>query len=122
MSGVLAWLGVAALGSAGALARFALDGAISQRSGTRFPLGTLAVNASGALLLGVLWGASLAGEGYLLAGTAFLGSYTTFSTWMLESHRLSEEGSLRAAAANVILSLGIGLAFVALGHWIGGLL
>lgn len=122
MSGVYAWVGVAALGSVGALARFAIDGTISARAGARFPFGTLAVNATGALLLGILWGASLAGNAYLLAGTAFLGSYTTFSTWMLESHRLSEEGLLRDAAVNVFLSLATGLAFVTLGHWIGGLL
>lgn len=122
MSGVIVWVGVAVLGGIGALTRFTVDGAISTRAGARFPIGTLIVNATGALLLGVLWGASLAGDSALLAGTALLGSYTTFSTWMLESHRLAEEGMLRSAAVNVCASIAIGLAFAALGHWIGGLL
>jgi PII-like signaling protein len=72
----LVWVGVAVLGGIGALGRFALDAAVSSRFGRDFPLGTLAVNVSGAFLLGILFGASLAGDGYLLAGTAVLGSYT----------------------------------------------
>jgi len=119
---VLLWVGVALLGGVGALARFTVDGAISARAGARFPVGTLFVNATGALLLGALWGAGLAGNALLLAGTALLGSYTTFSTWMLESHRLSEEGALSGAALNIALSIALGLGFAALGHWIGGLL
>ena len=52
------WIGVAVLGGAGAIARFALDGAVGSRAAERqLPLGTFAVNASGALLLGLLSGA-----------------------------------------------------------------
>ena len=61
--------------------------AVSSGASGRFPLGTLAVNLSGALLLGFLVGVSLHGDAYLIAGTAVLGSYTTFSTWMLETQR-----------------------------------
>ena len=49
------------------------------------------VNLSGALLLGFLAGLALSPHVALLAGTAFVGSYTTFSTWMLETQRLGEE-------------------------------
>ena len=114
------WLGVAVLGSFGALGRFLLDRAISSRLSVGFPLGTLAVNASGAMLLGLLTGLALTGDALVLAGSATLGSYTTFSTWMLETHRLGEDGQLNAAAANVAFSLLLGLAAVALGRLAGG--
>jgi CrcB protein len=118
----LEWLGVGLLGGAGALGRFLLDAAVSLRTRGQFPAGTLAVNASGALLLGLLAGAGVAGRGMLLAGTAALGSYTTFSTWMLESHRLGEDGELRLAAANVAVSLLLGLGAAGAGWALGGLL
>lgn len=113
------WIAVAALGGAGALARLLLDGAISTRLGRELPLGTLAVNASGALALGLLDGLALRGTAMVLAGTAALGSYTTFSTWMLETHRLAEEGESRRALANVLLSLISGLGAAALGRALG---
>jgi CrcB protein len=119
---MLVWLGVAALGGVGAVARFALDSAVSQRAGSGFPYGTLAVNLSGAFLLGLLVGAEVAGDALLLAGTAALGSYTTFSTWMLEAHRLGEDGELGRMWLNVAGSLVAGLAVAALGKAIGGAL
>ena len=120
MSGVLLWLGVGVLGGAGAIARFALDGAVSQRADGRFPLGTLAVNLSGAVLLGLLAGLALRGDGLLLLGTGLLGSYTTFSTWLFETHRLAEDGQGALVAANIVLSLAFGVAAAALGRALGG--
>jgi CrcB protein len=116
---VALWCGVALLGGVGAVARFVLDWFVSLRLGFRFPFGTLAVNVSGAFLLGLLAGAAVRGDVRLLAGTALLGSYTTFSTWMLETQRLGEEGRQGLAVANVVLSVAIGLGVVALGHAIG---
>ena len=113
------WVAVALLGGAGAVTRFVLDVAVTQRHGGGFPLGTLAVNASGAFALGLLTGLAARGDTLLLAGTATLGSYTTFSTWMLETHRLAEEGALAAAALNVGLSLGVGVGAALLGRAIG---
>ena len=55
----------------------------------------------------------------LLAGTAFVGSYTTFSTWMLETQRLTEERQHGKAAVNVVLSLAAGVAAAAAGRLIG---
>jgi CrcB protein len=120
MTDLLVWLGVGVLGGAGALARFAVDGAVASRSAGRFPLGTLVVNVSGALLLGLVTGLALSGDALLLAGTAVLGSYTTFSTWMFESHREGEDGQTGLMAANLGLSLVLGLVAVALGRAIGG--
>jgi CrcB protein len=116
------WIGVLGLGAAGACARFLADGAVSARAGRALPYGTLVVNLTGAFALGVLVGAALDSTAYRLAGTALLGSYTTFSTWMLETHRLVEEGQLREAAANVAVSLLAGLGAAALGRSLGGAL
>ena len=115
----LVWLCVAALGGVGAVLRLRLDGLVQHRTSSEFPLGTLVVNVSGSALLGLLVGLGFKGDKLLLAGTATLGSYTTFSTWMLETQRLVEDGELGLAAANVLVSLGVGLGAVALGRWIG---
>jgi CrcB protein len=116
------WIAVAALGGLGALARFALDAAVSERGGSGFPLGTLAVNLTGAFALGVLRGAGVGGDALLLAGTATLGSYTTFSTWMLESERLGEDGQGSRLALNLAVSSVAGLAVAALGRGLAGAL
>jgi fluoride exporter len=113
---VLVWAGVALLGGVGALLRFAVDGAIAERARSELPWGTLAVNVSGSLVLGLLAGLTLHGDALLLAGTAALGSYTTFSTWMLETHRLGEDGSLALGLLNVVLSLVVGVGAAALGR------
>lgn len=111
--------GVAVLGGVGALARLLLDRAVSVRAGAGLPWGTLAVNLSGALALGVLVGAAVSGDALRLAGTGLLGAYTTFSTWMLETHREAEEGRLGAGAANLLVPLVLGLAVAALGRAVG---
>jgi len=116
------WVGVAIFGGVGALARFFVDAAIGSRAGREFPLGTLAVNVSGALALGLVVGLAFSGDVLMLAGPATLGSYTTFSTWMFETQRLAEEGEFVNALANVLVSLAAGFAAVALGHAIGAAL
>ena len=113
------WIAVGLLGGIGALLRFFVDGLVAARAGRDFPLGTFLVNLSGAMVLGLLVGLGLTGDRLVLAGTATIGSYTTFSTWMLESQRLVEEGELAIAGANVLLSLGVGLGAAALGRLIG---
>jgi fluoride exporter len=80
------------------------------------------VNLTGAFALGVLAGAAVSGDALRLAGTGLLGGYTTFSTWMLESHRLAEDGRGRLGAANLLVSLLAGLAAAWLGQQAGGLL
>jgi CrcB protein len=119
---VLIWPGVVLIGGAGSVLRFLLDGVVSARAGGRFPLGTLVVNLSGAVILGLLSGLALSRGVALLAGTAAAGSYTTFSTWMFETERLAEERQRGSAAANVIVSLALGVAAAALGRLIGGCL
>jgi CrcB protein len=122
------WLLVAVLGGAGSIARFLVDGLVGERAGSgwlgagRFPWGTFVVNISGAGLLGGVSGAALTGNALLVAGTATLGSYTTFSTWMLESHRLGQDDQLLIALANLLGSLVVGFGAVAAGHALGAAL
>jgi fluoride exporter len=113
------WIGIALLGGVGALARFGLDTFVSTRTGGVFPWGTLAVNASGSFVLGFVAGVALTGDALVLVGTGLVGSYTTFSTWMLETQRLGEDGEGRAALANLALSVVLGLVAVALGRAVG---
>jgi fluoride exporter len=113
------WVGVGLLGGFGALFRFFVDGVVVARVGRDFPLGTFVVNLSGAAILGLLVGLGLTGDGLVLAGTATLGSYTTFSTWMLESQRSVEDGELAVAGGNVLLSLLVGFGALALGRFVG---
>ncbi len=116
---VWVWIGVAALGALGAAARFLLDALAAGRGRSGFPVGTFAINASGALALGLLSGLALRGDALVLAGTAALGSYTTFSTWMLETHLLAEEGAFAMAALNAGAVLVVGVGAAALGRAIG---
>jgi CrcB protein len=113
-------IGIGLVGGLGAIARFALDGAVSARTTSGFPLGTLAVNLTGALALGILVGAALSSDAYRLVGIGFVGAYTTFSTWVFESHRLGEDGQLRLGAANFVLSLVLGVLLAWVGRHIGG--
>jgi CrcB protein len=115
-------LGVGVLGGAGAIVRFMLDGMVSSMTGRRFPWGTLTVNLAGAFALGVLAGAAVTGDALRLAGTGLLGAFTTFSTWMFESHRLGEDGELAWGMANLLGSLALGIAVVWLGRELGAAL
>lgn len=116
---VLLWVGVVLIGGAGSVVRFLADGLVAAAAGRDFPVGTLAVNVSGAVILGLVTGLALGHDQALLAGTAAVGSYTTFSTWMLETQRLAEDRQHRTAAANLIASLALGVAAAALGRLIG---
>jgi len=115
----LTWVGVMLIGGTGSVLRFLVDRAVGGRVGRAFPFGTLTVNIAGSAVLGLLSGLALDREAALLAGTAAVGSFTTFSTWMLESQRLAEERQLGIAAANIVVSVLLGVAAVLLGQMIG---
>ena len=115
---------IAVGGAAGAVARYLVDGWVSERTGGAFPFGTLVVNLSGAFLLGLL--ATLALERSVLPAAirppvliGFIGAYTTFSTWMLESWRLAEQGALLGALVNIGGSVVLGLVALGAGIAIG---
>ena len=116
------------VGSAlGGSARFALSNAVTRRYGERFPWGILAVNLSGALVIGILAGTLLvqAGEvsgewGWHLLVVGFLGSYTTVSSFSLQTLALLHDRKWRAAGLNIALSLGLCIGLAALGFLLGG--
>jgi CrcB protein len=117
---VWTWIAVAVVGGFGAIARFVVDREVARRVGGAFPYGTLVINLSGSFLLGLVTGLALSTDAILIAGTAAIGSYTTFSTWMFETDRLAEGGALGAAAVNLVGSIVFGVALAALGRTVGG--
>jgi CrcB protein len=116
------WIAVALLGGAAAVARFLLDAVLSDHPVQPFPLGILAVNLGGTLVLGIVAGAALGGEALIIVSGGITGSFTTFSTWILDSERLADSGRADLAWLNIGLSLVAGFAAVAFGHWLGGVL
>ncbi len=117
-----AWVAVGPLGGSAAAARFLIDAAVPSRTGHPFPLGILAINIGGALALGLVAAAALEGQALVIVTGGGIGSFTTFSTWMLDSHRLAAAGHSHLVWLNIGLSLLAGFAAVALGNWLGGLL
>jgi CrcB protein len=103
----------------GAPLRYLVDQAVQHRREGAFPLGTLTINLSGSLLLGLLTGLArhhgLAPAALTVLGTGLLGAYTTFSTFSYETVRLVEDGALLEATLNVAISLAVGLAAAAAG-------
>jgi CrcB protein len=112
-------LWVALAGSAGACARFLTDGAIRSRTASSVPIGTVVINLSGSLLLGILTGLVVFHNASttltLVAGTGFCGGFTTFSTASFETVRLLQQGKLSAAVTNVAVTAAGTLAAAALG-------
>jgi fluoride exporter len=111
-------------GFAGAVARYLLDGWVSDRTAGQFPFGTLAVNLIGSFLLGLLFAVTvdrsvLPAELRAPLGVGFIGAFTTFSTLMLESWRLVEGGAAPLAALNLAGSVALGLMAVVAGLAIG---
>jgi len=114
---------VALAGGLGAVARLVLDAVVTSRAGGRYPAGTLTVNASGSLLLGLVVGlgsaALLPPTWALVMGTGFLGGYTTFSTAAVETVRLTAERRWAAAVAHGLGMLGVSVLAAALGLGVG---
>ena len=111
-------------GFAGAISRYLVDGFVIERTGAAFPWGTLVVNLSGSFVLGLLF--ALTAERAILPADirgpvmiGFIGAYTTFSTYMLESWALLEGGSWAPALANLGGSVILGLLAVAAGLAVG---
>lgn len=112
--------GVALGGAIGAPLRFAVSGLVGRRFGETFPWGTMAVNASGALAIGLF--AAAVGQSHpawQFVVTGVLGSYTTVSSFSLQTLALAQEGSVVRAGLNVGLSLGLCLGAAAVGLAIG---
>ena len=80
----MTWVVATVAVSMGALLRYLVAGVVQRRSGWPLPVGTAAVNLSGAFVLGVIVGAGNSGLAWT-AGAAAMGGFTTFSTWMVET-------------------------------------
>ena len=112
-------LALALGGALGGASRYLATQALDRRLGTAFPWGTLAVNVSGALLAGVITGLMQREGGggilgfFLLAG--FCGSYTTVSSWSLQTLALIHRRYYGRAAANLLGTTLLGLLAVAAG-------
>ena len=118
--GVPFWVAIGA--ALGGVARYGLSGLIARSFGETFPWGTLIVNVTGSLLIGLI--AVVTGpDGRLLVGTAarqfmmagVLGGFTTFSSFSLQTLTLIQDGEWFSAAGNVTLSVVLCLA----GVWLG---
>lgn len=97
-------------GAAGSLVRWRLGGLIAKRCSSGFPFGTLAVNLSGALLLGVVSALDVSHSTWLLLAEGLLGAYTTFSTFMFEGFTLFRENKTRSAFCYIAITLVLGIA------------
>jgi CrcB protein len=106
------WLAVAAGGALGAMARFGLNSLVFPVLGNRFPLGTLLVNVTGSILMGILY-VLIIERGILPAAlrdllmVGFIGAFTTFSAFSLDALALWQNGHLALAGAYVALSLAL---------------
>jgi CrcB protein len=110
---------VAVAAGAGAVTRYVLDEVVQHRTAAQFPYGTLIINVTGSLLLGLLLGLTahhgLASDVTLVLGTGFAGGYTTLSTWAWETLVLAESGAVLQAVLNLLGSVALGLAAAAAG-------
>jgi len=138
MSGAWVWPLMALAGGAGAIGRYLVDGRVTvaaTRGGSRpsgsstpVPVGTIVVNVTACLLLGLLTGwaqaEATAGAAHLarVLGTGLMGGYSTFSTASVEGARLASLGRWRAAAAHglgmMAACLASGAMGMALGAWL----
>ena len=106
-------------GAVGTLGRYLISGIVNNYMGIAFPFGTFVVNMTGSFLIGFLWGVadylpvSPNWRNFIFIG--FLGSFTTFSTYMLESLNYIKDGNIKAGLLNLVISTGIGLSLVIVG-------
>jgi len=117
-------LAIAGGGALGAVLRFGMSSGIYRVLGKEFPYGTLAVNVLGSLLMGLCFVLmiernllSLEWRSVIMIG--FLGAFTTFSTFSMETLSLLESGELTRALLNILLSVTLCLVATWVGLTIG---
>lgn len=118
------FIAIAAGGAGGAIMRFLVSGWVYAWLGRAFPYGTLSVNVLGSLLMGFLYitlierfNVGPEWRAALLVG--FLGAFTTFSTFSLETLNLIEDGEMLKAVLNIIISVIACVAAAAVGMYVG---
>ncbi len=120
----LAWLVLA--GALGTLARYGLAGFIHRINGTSFPWGTMVVNLTGCFLAGLLWSLfenrwAVSGETRTIVLVGFMGAFTTFSAFILETGELLRSAEWLHAAANITVQNGLGVVALFIGAALGRL-
>jgi CrcB protein len=120
---VIVFLLLSLAGGLGAACRLLVDGVVRSRVKASYPIGTMLINVTGSLLLGLLTGLAIGGlvaeEWRTVLGTGFLGGYTTFSTASFETVRLIGERRFAAALSNGLGMLILSTLAAGLGLWIG---
>jgi CrcB protein len=106
---------LAAAGAAGTLCRYGLGGLVQNSLGTRMPWSTLVVNVVGCFAAGILFGLfeskwAFSGETRVIVFIGFMGAFTTFSSYMLETSELARDAQWLTAAGNMVLQNGLGAA------------
>lgn len=118
-------VGVLVFGAIGAVARYFVDGVVTERVEGSLPYGTLVVNVAGSFILGVVLGLVLYHGGSAstrtLIGTGFCGAFTTWSALSWETTRLVEDGASRAAVLAVVVGVSTSLLAAAAGLVLGSL-
>ena len=119
-------LAVAAGGALGSVGRYWLTVFVATRLGETFPHATLLINVLGSLVIGAFGAATLPSGAYplgdawrLFVMVGICGGFTTFSAFSLQTLMLLRGGVPAAAALNVVLSVALCLASVAVGWWLG---
>jgi CrcB protein len=120
----LLFVALSVAGGLGAALRLLVDGLIRNRFTVAYPLGTTVINVSGALVLGLITGATLghffAPEWQLILGTGLMGGYTTFSTASFETVRLIQDRRYPLGLSNGLGMLVVSVAAAGCGLWLGG--
>lgn len=120
VSNIVLYCCIAFGGASGACLRFYISQLMLDWLGKGFPFATLAVNISGSLVMGILYG--LIEQGIIevgiyrtLIGIGFLGAFTTFSTFSLDTYLLMQQGELVKALLNIFLNVGLCLMAAGIG-------
>ncbi len=108
----------------GAIARYLVDRRVTQWTGGTVPWGTFVINIGGSFVVGLLFAliverAALSAQLRAPLMIGFLGAYTTFSTLMLESWRMVEDGAWQIAVVNIGGSILVGMLAVVAGVLVG---
>ena len=120
-------LGLAIAGACGTLLRYGLAGVAQRASDSEFPWGTVVVNVVGCFFAGAFWAyaqdrVNISGEMRAVVLVGFLGAFTTFSAFMLETGGLLRDAQWTAALVNALLQNVIGVVFLFVGLAVGRLL
>lgn len=109
-------LATGAAGAIGTVLRFSVDSTVMRALGRPFPLGTMTVNLTAALSMGLVVGLIASGRAQTIAGAGLLGGYSTFSTWMLETERLYADRQTGWAVVNLVVSVAGGVLGIVAGR------